>query len=130
MSKEEIIKSWIESSDRNFISMEVNYNSKQYDWSLFIGHLVIEKLLKAIFVKLNSINPPPIHNLQRLAELANLKLTDEQFSWLADITSFNIQTRYEEKKIDFYKKCTQEFTLKYTEIIKELRDWLKQELMK
>jgi len=44
---EYVISYWIESSDKNFQTMGNLFNSGDYDWSLFIGHLVIEKLLKA-----------------------------------------------------------------------------------
>ena len=44
---------WITSSDRDYESMIKNYEIKQYTWSLFIGHLTIEKLLKALYTKIN-----------------------------------------------------------------------------
>ncbi|NOX87231.1 MAG: HEPN domain-containing protein [Chlorobi bacterium] len=43
--------------------MLVMYHSKRYSWALFIGHLMIEKLLKAYFVQKNESYPPYIHNL-------------------------------------------------------------------
>ena len=46
MTKEEIIRYWKSSSDRDFITMENLFNSRDYSWALFIGHLVIEKLIK------------------------------------------------------------------------------------
>ena len=53
------------------------FESKHYDWSLFIGHLVIEKLLKALFIKTNDdIDVSKIHNLVLLADRAKLILTD------------------------------------------------------
>ena len=44
MNSKELIKYWLESSDRDCVSKIKNYESKQYTWSLFIGHLVLEKL--------------------------------------------------------------------------------------
>ena len=49
--KDKIINYWIESSDNNYQTMENLFSSKDYHWSLFMGHLVIEKLLKGIYVK-------------------------------------------------------------------------------
>ena len=48
---EEIIKYWKKSSDQNYATMNNLLKSKDYNWALFIGHLVIEKLLKAHWVK-------------------------------------------------------------------------------
>lgn len=55
INKEKLIKYWVEGSDDDFETMLVMFDSKRYSWSLFIGHLMIEKLLKAFYVKLNLI---------------------------------------------------------------------------
>jgi hypothetical protein len=39
---------------------------------------------------------PPIHNLVRLAEKADLRLTQEQQNLLAEANEFNIEGRYPE----------------------------------
>jgi hypothetical protein len=38
---------WKESSDQNYLTMQNLLKSKDFSWALFLGHLVIEKLLKA-----------------------------------------------------------------------------------
>ncbi len=48
---EKIIDYWTESSGQNYTTMTNLLKSKDYSWALFIGHLVIEKLLKAHYVK-------------------------------------------------------------------------------
>ena len=65
------IKFWKESSDDNFNSMLNIFESGEYSWSLFIGHLSIEKLLKAIYVKNKDLNVPRVHDLLKIAK--NLK---------------------------------------------------------
>ena len=42
---------WINRSDQDFETMNHLYKSKDYHWTLFMGHLVIERLLKAAVVK-------------------------------------------------------------------------------
>ena len=59
MEKAEQIKYWADSSDRDYKTMHHLYEKKDYNWALFLGHLVIEKLLKAYFVK-NVNNKPPL----------------------------------------------------------------------
>jgi len=108
--KDKLIKHWIESSDEDFETMMVLYESKKYSWALFVGHLMIEKLLKALFVKENGEHPPMIHNLLRLAEKDNLSLTKDQEIEFATITAFNITTRYDDYKNNFQKMCTPDFT--------------------
>ena len=52
MEKEDIVKYWIESSDSDFQVMESLFENEHYVWALFLGHLVVEKFLKAYHVKL------------------------------------------------------------------------------
>ena len=127
-NKETIIKHLVESSDDDFNTMLVLYNSKSYHWSLFIGHIVIEKLLKAIYVKEKGEYAPFTHNLYRLAELSNLELSEEQADSLYRITTFNLNARYDDYKKEFYLMCTPEFTEEWINKIKSLRQWIKQML--
>ena len=101
------------------------FDSKRFSWSLFIGHLMMEKLLKAYYVKVKSDYPPFIHNLLRLAEKSNLKLTDDKKEQLVTITAFNINARYDDYKMSFKKQCTPEFTSEWIDKLKELRPWIK-----
>lgn len=131
MNSQDLVKFWIESSDRDYESMIKNYESNQYTWALFIGHLVLEKLLKGIYAKVNKDNPypPKIHNLNIIAERCNLQLDENQTKILFTCNSFNISARYEDYKNEFYNKCTKEYTEEQISKIKEMRVWLKQQLM-
>lgn len=125
MTKEELIRYWIDSSDKDFKTTKNLFKSKDYSWALFVGHLVIEKFLKAYYVKTVSDNPSWIHNLLRLSEKTDLPLTDQQKDDFLLITTFNLNTRYPDYKQEFYKKCTREYARTNLERIKELRIWIK-----
>ncbi len=127
MDYKDLMDYWINSSDRDYEAMKKNFEVKQFTWSLFIGHLAIEKLLKGLFAKYNEDNPYTIksHNLLALAQKCNLELTDEQVEKLKIITQFNISTRYEDYKDEFYKICTEEYTSNQIKNIEEVRIWLK-----
>lgn len=130
METADLIKYWIDSSDKDFVTMKHLFQKKDYHWSLFIGHLVVEKLLKAYHVKKVDDNPPYIHNLLRLAEKSGLELTEGQKDFLVTVTTFNISARYDDYKMDFYKTCTKEFTKKWIEEIKDFRKWIKAQHLK
>lgn len=106
------------------------YKNKHYHWSLFIGHLVIEKLLKAIYVKKFNKTPIFTHDLLRITEKIDIDLSEQQKDYFDTISSFNISARYEDYKRVFYKKCTKEYTTNWINIIKELRIWLKENYLK
>lgn len=130
MEKETLIRYWTVSSDRDAETMDHLFKSGDNIWSLFVGHLVIEKLLKALYVKNVDITPPFHHNLVRLAEIAGLRVSDEQKDTLADLTAFNIQARYPDYKMEIYSKCTPDFTEKWVLKIGELRTWLHEQIIR
>ena len=97
---------------------------------LFIGHLVLEKLLKACVVKKTSKYAPFKHDLTKLAKITGFNFSEEQLDWLDTITTFNLNARYDSYKKAFYRKCTCEFTKEWFDKIETLRLWIKEELMK
>lgn len=127
--KDKLIKYWSDSSDEDFDTMITMYESKKFNWALFVGHLMIEKLLKALYVKINNDYPPFIHNLLRLAEKCDLELTDDQRLFFVTVTAFNINARYDDYKMSFQQKCTPEFTATWIENLKINRQWIKTQIL-
>ena len=125
MKKQEVIEYWIDTSDKDYKTLENLFKSGDYHWALFLGHLVIEKLLKAVYVQNVDVNPPRIHDLARLAAKCNIKVDDNMFDNLEFITRFNLSVRYPDYQQEFYKMCTKEFSLDALNIINEVRQWLK-----
>lgn len=122
---EKISAHWIESSDEDFETMLSLFETKHYHWALFVGHLCLEKLLKALYIRKYNDSVPFIHNLYRLSEMTDLDLSDEtKVHWLFTITAFNLNARYDDYKKNFYQKCTKEFTKEWTENITKLRLWI------
>ena len=103
---------------------EYVYKRRIFVWALFVGHLCIEKLLKACYVKFVNTAVPRIHDLYKLADRCELEMTEEQKDALQYVNLFNIEARYEEYKREFYQKCTKAFAEKNIATIKELRVWL------
>lgn len=128
MTRKEVVDYWVKTSDKDFKVMKSLVGDKHYTWALFVGHLVIEKLLKAYYVKTVGVNVPLIHNLLRIADKADLKLTEEQKNFLNVLTTFNIKGRYSDYKYKFYKSCTRRFTENNIDKIKEFRSWLKKQI--
>jgi len=128
MEKLHIIEYWLSSAARDLDTAEILFQNSRYDWCLFIGHLVIEKTLKALYIRDAGDAPPRIHNLLRLAELTTLRLSDEQKQIFMDITRFNIETRYPDYKHSFQKLCTKAFVEEYFAKIKDMHVWLKSQI--
>ena len=69
-----IILYWRTSSDLNYSTMQNLMKTKEYPWALFMGHLVIEKLIKALYVKKLQKHPLLSHDLLRLFEKIDISL--------------------------------------------------------
>ena len=124
--REKFLRYWIESSDKDFKTMNDLFKSKNYNWSLFMGHLVIEKLLKAHYIFKKNQFPPVTHDLRRIIEKTGVTLENDKIIILDSISQFNIKARYDDYKQSFYKMCTLKFTSEWIEKIKETRIWIKQ----
>ena len=128
LNTKKIIEYWTSSSDKDFRTMMNLFDSKDYNWALFIGHLVLEKLLKALYVKKNNKHPVYSHDLLLLAEKAGIEVDEQKADMFDVITTFNLNARYDNYKQDFYNLCTKEFTGVWINNITELRKWLIEKL--
>jgi len=120
-----VIQHWIESSEQNFYTMQKMYNSNEYSWALFMGHLMLEKLIKALYVKRLEKHPIFTHDLLRLLNKAQIDLPIEEFEeWFDQISTFNLNARYDDYKQSFYKSCSEDFTTYWIDKINILKQWL------
>jgi len=116
----EQVKYWTDSAERDYATMKVLHDSKRYPESLFFGHIVLEKVLKAFVVLETKEQPPKIHNLVVLEKLANLNLSEDIKDYFVVVNTFNIRGRYDDYKEEFYKTCTQEYAKENSEKISEI----------
>ncbi|MDR2651527.1 MAG: HEPN domain-containing protein [Prevotellaceae bacterium] len=116
---------WIESSDNDYKTTLDLFNTGNYTWSLFMGHLVVEKLLKAYYVKTLNEYPPMLHDLRRIGEKAGIIFDNNKVIIMETISQFNIRARYDDYKRNFSKICTREYAEKWLEQINSIRLWIK-----
>jgi len=125
---EKVCQYWLSSSDSDYEVLLTLFQSRNYNWALFLGHIVLEKLMKAYFVKNNGTHAPYSHDLRLLAKKCEIGFPDDMALLLDVITSFNINARYDSFKEDFQKRCTPEFSNEWINNIKSLRQWIKEKL--
>jgi len=94
MNIEKQIEYWKESSDEDFAAAQSLLEKGHFRHSLFFAHLALEKMLKAHVTKRIKDIPPRIHNLVRLAEIANLNLDQEQEQLLREFGFYQLEGRY------------------------------------
>ena len=129
MNSIDLIEFWFKSADEDYDTMLYMKAGKKNTWCLFMGHLVIEKLLKGLYAKNNPDNPiaPKIHNLILLSQKANLEVPTEIREKIQTINTFNISARYDDYKRTFDEKCTDDYTDEQVKNVEEVRKWLKKQ---
>ena len=129
MKKEELINFWFESAENDLDTMRLLYKNKKNTWSLFIGHLVVEKLLKGLIIRNNSdvLIVPKIHNLILLSQKAKLVVPKKIKEKIQVINTFNISARYDDYKKTFEEKCTDSYTKNQINNIEGVVKWLKEQ---
>ena len=128
MDINKVIEYWTDSSDKDYQTMNNLLKSGDFNRAMFLGHLVIEKLLKAVYVKVHKKQAIHGHDLLRLSSSIGLKLDPVKEEWLDRLTTFNLNARYDSYKQDFYKLCTEEYAFDWKSKIEELRKWLLNQL--
>ena len=121
---------WKKSAEHNWKTALDLLKTKHYDACLFFCHLTLEKILKGLVVERTNKPAPYIHDLERLALVAEIPISKEQSKYLKIITRFNIGGRYDDEKLAFYKSCAKEYAEKYLSISNELKLWLKKQYQK
>ena len=72
------VKYWEITAKRDFETMNGLFKIKRYPESLFYGHIVLEKIIKALVVKVQRDNPPYTHDLVRLIAITKINLGKEE----------------------------------------------------
>ena len=124
LTKKEIVEFWRKRAADDKATAKALLKSKRYSACLFFVHIYLEKTLKALATEQIEKATPHTHDLLYLADIAKIELPKEQEELLREINTFNIRARYDDYKLEFYKKATRNYTMKYFELADKLYLWL------
>ncbi len=121
------VQYWLEGADYDMGVAEAMFDKRKYPYALFMGHLALEKLLKALVVRETGKHAPYTHSLPLLAEKSGLKMPIRNVKALARFMEFHLEARYPNDQKAFYRKCTNAFTTRNLRKMKEVFLWLKKQ---
>lgn len=124
------VKYWLSGAEYDIDVAKAMFEKRKYPYALFMGHLAIEKILKALVVKETKEHAPYTHSLTLLADKTGIEVPHKILKQLARFMDFHFEARYPREQQNFYKKCTKEFTGKKMQKIKEVYTWFKEKLGK
>ncbi len=91
---EKDVKSWVDASRYDLDTAKSLLKSQRYLYVLFMCQQALEKILKACATVKTGGFPPRIHNLARLAELADLDFSEDETKLLERLSLYYLQSRY------------------------------------
>lgn len=108
---------WLKQAEYDLDTAEVMFKSGKYIYTIFMCHLSIEKALKGIYVKKLEKDPPKVHNLNYLCEMAEIVLPVKFQDFIDNLNNLSVPTRYPdelERLLRDYKKDITKEVLKNT----------------
>lgn len=119
-------KNFLRSSQYDLETANFMLNTGRYIYVIFMCHLSLEKILKALISETKQTVPPKTHNLIYLIKIGNISLPKEYFEFIAKINNANIITRYPEDFTRVLEAYPESIAKEYLSITKEIHQWLKQ----
>jgi HEPN domain-containing protein len=128
LNTEKTVSYWLEGAEYDLGVANAMFKSKKYPYALFMGHLSLEKLLKAFVVRHTKAHAPFSHSLPYLVEKSGVKVPEKILIKLREFMEFHFEARYPDANKAFYKKCTKVYTTEKLKEIKEVFKWVKAKL--
>jgi HEPN domain-containing protein len=125
---EKTVSYWLEGAKYDLSVANAMFRTKKYPYALFMGHLSLEKLLKALVVKHTKAHAPFSHSLPYLAEKSGVEVPEKVLVKLREFMEFHFEGRYPDANKAFYKKCTKAYTSEKLKEIKEVFKWVRTKL--
>lgn len=124
-----IVKNWIATSNYDLQTADVMYKAGRYLYVVFMCHLAIEKMLKAILAHKYPENiPPKIHSLINLLQRADISIPENLKDFIQRIDNLSVVTRYPEDLRTLSKEFKQDTAKRILIDTKRMIKWLKQHL--
>ncbi len=119
-------KSFILSSEYDLTTAGHMYKTGRYVYVVFMCHMSMEKMLKAIVAETTDKVPPKTHNLLYLIKLADINLQQDLFDFVAKINNASVVTRYPEDFNNLIESYPEKIVKEYLEHTDRVLQWLKQ----
>jgi HEPN domain-containing protein len=121
---------WLELAEYDLETAQAMLETGRFLYVGFMCHQVIEKMMKAYYVKAEGGMPPYTHNLELLAQKASMvhSLSADQLDFIQRIEPLNIESRYPADRELLAKALSPEKCRLILEQTTEMYRWIEQKL--
>jgi len=128
MKQKDLVVQWLERVDYDLNAAESMLKSGHLLYVAFLCQQSVEKVLKALWCDAREDSPPYTHNLEVLSESLELKLSDENKTFLELLNRFYIVGRYPSFKQKLASDLDREKATDMIQKSKEFVQWCKQSM--
>ena len=126
---DKIVKNWVATSNYDLQTAAAMYKAGRYLYVVFMCHLAIEKMLKALLAHKYAGNmPPKIHSLINLSQRGEIALPENLKDFFQRLDNVSVVTRYPEDLRTLSKEFNQDTAKRILADTKRMIKWLKQRL--
>ncbi len=125
---EKTVSYWTEGAVYDLDVAAAMLKAGKYPYVLFMGHLALEKLPKALVVRKTGAHAPLSHSLPFLLERSRVEMPEPMKIRLREFMEFHLEARYPDAAKEFYKKCSKSYTEARFQEIKEVFEWIETKL--
>lgn len=119
------IEYWLNGSIYDFETAKVLIQNGRFVHGLFFCHLTIEKIIKALVVKVTNEIPPKSHDLFYLSQKAMIDLPEEKLTIIQILMKYQLEGRYPEY---LPEAPQQKLVINYFNQTENLLKWFREKL--
>ncbi len=120
-------QNWLAQVDYDLATAEHMLHAGRYIYVIFMSHLALEKILKALVTEESRRLPPRTHNLIDLAQRGRLSLAQEQREFIGKLNNASVVTRYPDDLAQITSQYPEAIAREYLEKTRELIAWVRQD---
>lgn len=116
---------WLATSQYDLETAQHMFQTGRYLYVIYMCHLALEKMLKAMVAEAQEFLPPKTHNLYHLVKLIDLEIEEPFKKLFADLNAASLPVRYPEDMQKLIAQYNQEIAKSYLEQTEACLKWLK-----
>jgi HEPN domain-containing protein len=120
-------ENWLSQVDYDLETAEHMLNTGRYIYTIFMCHLALEKVLKAVVSEVTQKLPPRTHDLISLVALAGLSPSQEHTDFIGRLNSASVATRYPDDLSRLVSAYPGPVAREYLEKAREVVAWIRQD---
>lgn len=121
-------ENWLKSALYDLETAEHMFSTRRYIYTVFMCHLALEKILKAMVEQTINTSSPRSHDLLYLVHLGGIVIPEDKLQFLSRLANVSVATRYPEDFDALFDKINSSNSKEILSQTKEFFGWIQKQL--